>query len=85
MGEGMANPTQVLSPPQAPPISITSFRGSEKKWYTQFFYKQQGLSNESLDCKNIKQRESRFETKLAKLSNKKIISKQENEKNMKKM
>ena len=44
-----------------------------------FFYKQQGLSNESLDCENVKQRESRFETKMAKLSNKKIISKQENE------
>ena len=43
------------------------------------FYKQQGLSNESLDCENVKQRESRFETKMAKLSNKKIISKQENE------
>ena len=44
-----------------------------------FFYKQQGLSNESLDCENVKQRESRFEMKMAKLSNKKIISKQENE------
>ena len=46
--------------------------------HIQFFYKQQGLSNESLDCKNVKQRESRFETKMAMLSNKKMISKQEN-------
>ena len=33
-----------------------------------FFYKQQGLSNESLDCENIKQRESRFEMKMAMFS-----------------
>ena len=45
--------------------------------YTQFFNKQQGLSNESLDCENVKQRESWFEMEMAKLSNQKIISRQE--------
>ena len=33
-----------------------------------------------MDYENVKQRESRFEMNMAKLSNKKIISKQENDK-----
>ena len=35
------------------------------------FYKQQEISNESLDYEKAKQRESRFEMKIAKISNKK--------------
>ena len=46
------------------------------------FYKQPEISNKSLDYEKAKQRESRFEMKIAKLSNKKKISNHENESNM---